>query len=120
MTGLFLLACAGGAMVACGLAAVLRRQPKGGLLLFAAGNGTLAVWGMISGRAEWPVAAANLTVAVIAAWWWWWGRFRRRRQRAPRAYGAKSRARIAALTRRARETARPRPVRRPAPQGGLS
>jgi membrane protein implicated in regulation of membrane protease activity len=58
----------------------------------------------------------NLICAVLnalAAWSWW---RRRKRRRAPRALGAKSRARIAAMVTRMRE--RPaRPVLRPVPGG---
>jgi hypothetical protein len=116
MAGLpFLLLSAGGLpMVCCGLAATLRRRLRLGLWLYIACNGTVAA-GAVIGR-SWPLAAGNLAVVIVAAWMLW--HLRRRRKRAPRAYGAKSLARIAALTRRARETARPRPVRRPAPQGG--
>jgi hypothetical protein len=59
----------------------------------------------------------SLTMAVInalGAWFWW---KRRKRRRAPRTLGAKSRARLAALVNRAREAARPSPVRRPAVDG---
>ena len=58
------------------------------------------------------VSAANL---ILAAWLYW--RHGRRKDRAPRAYGAKSRALLAAIVRRAREAAKPRPVLRPVPQG---
>jgi len=45
-------------------------------------------------------------------------RRRPRRKRAPRAYGLKSRERIAALVRKVREAIKPRPVLRPVPQRG--
>lgn len=63
-------------------------------------------WGMFA------CAAASFATAV-AVWWW----KRRRRDRAPKAYGAKSRALVAALVRRAREAAKPRPALRPQPDG---
>ena len=88
--------------------------------------GTAARWG----RACWAMAAIIQAVvdgafglwgtflcaivnAGIGAWLWW--RRRKRRDRAPHAYGAKSKARIAALVRKARQAARPRPVLRPVP-----
>lgn len=114
MTAL-LLACAGFAMVLCGTAATLGGRPRAALRLFAAGNGTIGLIALVA-RWWWPVGAANLAVAIVAAWMLW--RWRDRRRRAPRAYGAKSWARITALTRKARETSRPRPAGRPAPQGG--
>jgi hypothetical protein len=64
----------------------------------------------------WAPACTSLSV-VLAAWRLW--RNRRKRDRAPRAFGAKSRARVAALVRKARETAKPRPALRPVP-GGVS
>jgi hypothetical protein len=64
---------------------------------------------------QWLVMAAALAGTAIAAILWWLSR--RRRKRAPRAYGAKSRALLAALVRRAREAAVPRPVLRPVPEG---
>jgi high-affinity Fe2+/Pb2+ permease len=57
------------------------------------------------------VGAANLLLAIF-----FWLRNRRKRRRSPKAFGAKSRARLAALVRSMRET-RPRPVLRPVPQG---
>jgi hypothetical protein len=69
------------------------------------GNVLASGWGAASG--------AGLSLTIALAFWW----FRRRRKRAPRSYGAKSRALIAALVRRMRETATPRPVHRPVPQG---
>ncbi|HXJ24450.1 MAG TPA: hypothetical protein VNH17_02060 [Streptosporangiaceae bacterium] len=74
----------------------------GGAIGFASGGG-------------WPWMAADLANAGLAAVLWWLSR--RRRKRAPRAYGAKSRALVEALVRRAREAARPRPVLRPVPGG---
>lgn len=44
--------------------------------------------------------------AALALFLWWLSR--RRRKRAPRHYGAKSKAMLAALVRRAREAVRPR------------
>jgi len=58
------------------------------------------------------LAAANAGVAIVL---WWLSR--RRRKRAPRSYGAKSRALVAALVRKARKNARPRPVPRLGPAG---
>ena len=58
------------------------------------------------------LAAANAGVAVVL---WWLSR--RRKRRAPRAYGAKSALLVAALVRRARDAARPRPVPRLGPAG---
>jgi LPXTG-motif cell wall-anchored protein len=52
--------------------------------------------------------AAN---ALLAAFLWWLSR--RRRKRAPRSYGAKARALLAAIVSKAREVAKPRPVLRP-------
>lgn len=59
------------------------------------------------------IAGVNMLIAVYL----WW-RKRNKRKRAPRAYGAKSRALVTALIRRAREHARPRPVLRPLPNPG--
>jgi len=58
------------------------------------------------------LAAANAGVAIVL---WWLSR--RRRKRAPRAYGEKSAALVAALVAKAREAARPRPVPRLGPAG---
>jgi hypothetical protein len=52
--------------------------------------------------------------AVIAASIWWW---RRKPDRAAGLIGEKSRARLAAVVRRAREAAKPRPVLQPQRQG---
>lgn len=52
-------------------------------------------------------------LCALAVWWW----KRRKRKRAAGLVGTKSRALVAALVRRAREAARPRPVLRPQPGG---
>jgi membrane protein implicated in regulation of membrane protease activity len=61
------------------------------------------------------MAGLSVLLALLFAWDWW--RKRKRRKRSPKALGAKSRALIAALVRKAREAARPRPVLRPQPGG---
>jgi hypothetical protein len=66
---------------------------------------------------DWGWAAFLAAAAVINAWSWWDCRRRKRRKRAPRAYGAKSRALIAAIVAKARAAAKPRPVLRPIPAG---
>lgn len=74
------------------------------LTLSAAGNAL---------RGDWVWASVSAAVLVWTAHTWW---NRRKRRRAPRTLGAKSRARIAAMTARMRE--RPaRPVLRPVPGG---
>jgi hypothetical protein len=100
-------------LVGAGLGASLRQQMRPGLWLSLAGC-VILLAGAVTGRA-WPLAAADLLAAAVNAWLLW--RNRRRRKRAPRAYGAKSAALLAALTRKARDAARPRPVPRLAPQG---
>lgn len=60
------------------------------------------------------IIGGGLNVLAAAAAWWW---RRKRRKRAPRAYGAKSRARVAALVMKTREAGRPRRVLRPVPGG---
>ena len=72
----------------------------------------LAIWVLASHDAR-LAAGAGASAAVAAAAWWW----KRKRRRALALLGAKSRARIAAMTARMRE--RPaRPALRPVPQGG--
>jgi hypothetical protein len=68
---------------------------------------------LVSG--QWPVMLAALAGTAVAVVAWWLSR--RRRRRVPRAYGTKSKALVAALVRRAREAAVPRPVLRPVPEG---
>lgn len=113
MAGPFLLlSFAEFAVMCCGLAATLRGRRRLSLWLYLAGGVTGAASDLATGA--WLLLAGNVVIAVAAAWMLWRGR---RRKRAPRAYGAKSRTRVAALARKAREAARPRPVRRLAPQG---
>ena len=68
-------------------------------------------------RSQWGLAAWDFALAAFWAWllWRWW---RKRRDRITALLGAKSRALRDALVRKQRELARPRPVLRPAPQGG--
>jgi hypothetical protein len=106
-----------------------------GLLLFCLGLGVVA-WGTLRyGRrltladvigdaliAAGNILAGNWVVGVaMAAWtaWMAWGLWRRRkrRKRAARELGYKARALLAELCRKARESARPRPVLRPVPGG---
>ena len=73
--------------------------------------------GVVLGFAgQWPENAIGAVQVAVGAWLWLRGR--RKRRRAPRAYGAKSRALVAALVAKAREAARPRPVFRPVPGAG--
>lgn len=60
-------------------------------------------------------SASNGASLLLAVFLWWLSR--RRRKRAPKAMGAKARALIAAMVRKARESAKPRPVLRPVPGG---
>jgi membrane protein implicated in regulation of membrane protease activity len=64
---------------------------------------------------NWLALAVNVASGVVAAVLWW--RRGHRRDRAPRAYGAKSRARVAALVAKAREAGCPCRVLRPVPGG---
>lgn len=66
-------------------------------------------------RHNWFLTAYYTAWLLYLAWFWW--RKRRNHRRAPRAYGTKSRARLAALVATLRERARPRPVLRPVPGG---
>lgn len=80
--------------------------------LLAVGLGMATAANLLDG--SYVLAVITGTGAVIAAWLWWKNR-RRRKDRAARSMGAKSRALVAALVRKAREAARPRPVLRPVP-----
>lgn len=96
-----------------------------GLITGLTGRFRRALWALLAGNAlgaaaefaghSWLLFAGNVVSVIVCALLLWWQR--RRRDRAPRAYGAKSRALIAALVRKTREAARPRPVLRPVPQG---
>jgi integral membrane sensor domain MASE1 len=66
-------------------------------------------------QGDWISAAMMAVVTVLALIGWWW--LRKRRKRAPRAFGYKGRALLAALVASLRESLRPRPVLRPAPEG---
>jgi ABC-type sulfate transport system permease component len=61
-----------------------------------------------------PTAAAAVNLVFGVVMWWW---SRRHKRRAPKAAGAKSRARVAALVRSFRESLKPRPALRPVPGG---
>lgn len=77
-----------------------------------------AVGGMIGSvlpPAAWLQADCNGASLIIAAVLWWLSR--RRKRRAPKLAGAKSKALLAAVVAKMRETAKPRPVFRPAPGG---
>lgn len=66
-----------------------------------------------AGAGHWPGMALGAAQVAVGAWLW--RRGRRGRRRAPRAYGAKSRALVAVLVAKARDAARPRPALRPVP-----
>jgi len=87
---------------------------QGGFWCAMAGAAQAVIDGASGNWLAFICAVAN---TCIGAWLYW--RNRRRRHRAPYAYGAKSRARVAALVRKAGEAARPRPVLRPVPGGAL-
>ena len=65
--------------------------------------------------ADVPELAVGVVTTVLAAVMWWLSR--RKRKRSPKLTGAKSRALLAAVVARMRETLKPRPVFRPAPGG---
>ena len=90
------------------------------LRAFFAGWLSAAVAGVALGalHGDWVWAGGNAVTGLAAVVAWWLYR-RRGRKKAPRAYGAKSRALLAALVRKAREATKPRPVLRPVPQGGF-
>jgi len=89
-----------------------RRAGEAGVVLAVTGYMAAVVANII--WRQWVAAiAAAVVLAVILLILW----RTRRRRRAPRAYGYKARALIAALARKAREAARPRPALRPVPGG---
>jgi membrane protein implicated in regulation of membrane protease activity len=92
------------------------RRFSGFCLRWAAAAAADTVGLAVTGYGSW--ALASVASAGLALFLWWLSR--RRRKRAPRMYGAKSRALVAALVRRVRETAVPRPGLRPVPEGSAS
>ena len=94
---------------------------RAALKVATAGQATAAVGcGLYAAGAflarNWAGCAFDAAVAAFLAWDLW-RRHRRQVRRALGLAGAKSRARVAALARKAREAARPRPVLRPVPGG---
>jgi hypothetical protein len=79
---------------------------------FAGGFGVTLAYLVVP---HWLLACIGIGHMAFGAWLWWLDR--RKRKRAPALAGAKSRARIAALVRKAREAGRPRKVLRPVPGG---
>jgi len=78
-----------------------------------------ALFGLDVATRDWGWVPVMAFGAMLNAWhcWRYWNR--RKRKRAPALAGAKSRARVAALVRKVRETARPRKVLRPVPGRSL-
>lgn len=72
---------------------------------------SVAGWAL---RHNWALTALWVAVTAVQLWMM---RRNRRRTRAARELGAKSRARLAALVAKVRESATPRPVLRPVPGG---
>ena len=98
-------------LLACAIAAFLCGWRQAGDVLLAAGSLIAGVADAADG--DWPGSAFSFAIVALLGWDWW----RRNRKRSPRSYGAKARALLAALVRKAREAAKPRPVLRPAPGG---
>jgi membrane protein implicated in regulation of membrane protease activity len=91
------------------------RWPSGFFGTWIGGSAGLTFGAVVTG--DWITMIGgplNLIIAVIA---WWLSR--RKRKRAPRSYGAKSRALLARITAGAREAGKPR-VLRPVPQAAGS
>jgi len=90
---------------------IIRREPTGSFWgqWVSAAAWTVGTQAFISG---WGTAVAAVNLVFGAVMWWL---SRRRRKRAPRAYGAKSRALLAAVVAKMREAAKPRPVFKPVP-----
>jgi len=97
-----------------------KRRPMAGVLWFGA-NAVLctavSAWALTT--SQWLSGVWMAFCAAMNAWMAWEHWNRRKRKRAPALAGAKSRARIAALVRKARETAQPRKVLRPVPGRSL-
>jgi hypothetical protein len=80
---------------------------------------TMLVIGLVIGGSL-VIAAILAALTVWLAWFWWHDDDRRNRRRAIRELGAKSKARLAAIVKRARTASKgARPVLRPV-QGGAS
>lgn len=103
------------ALLWCGLMRLLRWRSRFDRIAWpwftAAGADTV----IDAAAALWLCAAISAVQVGIALAIWWWRK--RRRDRAPKLAGAKSRALLAAIVRKAREAAKPRPVLRPVPGG---
>jgi membrane protein implicated in regulation of membrane protease activity len=83
----------------------------GGALTAAAISSVIV---LSAGRLWYGAGTAGVTAVAAAVIWW---HRRKKRRRAAALLGAKSRALRDALVRRARQSARPRPVLRPVPGG---
>jgi hypothetical protein len=90
--------------------------------VYASKHPTFALWWIVfwvvadvvtsaacAARHNWGYAVVMAVSAVITALWGW-NRWRNRRKRAPRSYGAKSWALVAAIVARARAAVRSRPL----------
>lgn len=113
LAGLALLPFAAGWVVLIRMGRVFRGgipAPVAGL--WGVANTVLIAADVLLGQRWWAVVATVSAVVCLLTWW-----RRRKRRRALAAIGAKSRALRAALVRRMRKAATPRPVLRPQPQG---
>lgn len=93
------------------------RSPSWGHLWYGAWtvfDAALAIVNAIQRDWAWAIW---LAVCAIIMGFWRWRNWRKRRKRTLALAGAKSRARLAKLVRRAREAATPRPVLQPVPRG---
>lgn len=99
---------------------VSAHNPLIGVIWFGANSlvcCAIAAWSVVT--AGWPEAAWMTFLAALNAWFAYGCWKRHKRKRTAALAGAKSRARIAVLVRKAREAARPRPVLRPVPGGSV-
>lgn len=108
-------------LVFAGIVVAMSGRPAVALMIYggaafgnAAGNLAFAVSYALTG--DWPEAVVSVALAAAVLWFWRWLR-RKRKDRAPRALGDESRLLVAALVRKVRQVAKPRPVLRPAPGG---
>lgn len=90
------------------------RLADAGYLGVIVANALLALSGVL--LRHWGQAAVNASIAALLGWLWWRNR-RKDRKRALAALGYKALVAKAALVRKAREAAKPRPVLRPVPGG---